>query len=160
MIALCSNLDGVILMGSSDGAYDAVIQTIEIEGLIGEIKFATVDVDENSREDMERGALTVIGGGQFIDPGMLLIPVYNAVTGSPMTNGPFTLQGKNLFIEGSEDFDLYDTYIEGDVFSYTFEELKSYLRMYNPDATFEDFAQFYSEYSLDEVVARHADLVG
>lgn len=160
MIALYGNLDGVILMGSSDGAYDAVIQTLEIEGLIGEIKFATVDVDENSRVDMERGALHVIGGGQFIDPGMLLIPVYNAVTGSPMTDGPFTLYGKNIFIEGPEDFDIYETYIEGDVFPYTFEELKPYLRMYNPEATFEDFAEFYDQYSLDEVVTRHADLVG
>jgi len=38
--------------------------------------------------------------------------------------------------------------------------LKPYLRKYNPDASFEDFAAFYSNYSLEDVVARHADLVG
>lgn len=160
MISIYSNLDGIILMGGSDGASDSVIQALEIEGMIGTIKLATVDIEETSREDVERGALHVIAGGQFVDPAMLFIPVYNAVTGSPMTEEPFTLYGKNLFLETKEDFETYAKYIEGDVLPYTFEELKPYLRAFNPDASYEEFAEFYGQYSLEEVRERHAELVG
>lgn len=160
MISIYGNLDGVILMGGSDGASDSIIQALEIEGMIGEIKLATVDIEETSRDDVARGALHVIAGGQFVDPAMLFIPVYNAVTGSPMTEEPFTLYGKNLFLETEEDFDIYQKYIEGEVLPYTFDELKPYLRKYNPDASFEDFAAFYKNYSLEDVVARHAEMVG
>lgn len=159
MISIYSDFDGIILMGGSDGASDSVLQALEIENKIGEIKLATVDIEETSREDVERGALHVIAGGQYPDPVMLFIPVYNAVTGSPMTDGPFTLYGKNLFLETEEDFENYAKYIEGDVFPYTFDELKEYLRVYNPDATFEDFAEFYAKYDIEEVVQRHAGMV-
>ena len=160
MISIYGELDGVILMGGSDGASDSIIQALEIEGMIGKIKLATVDIEETSREDVERGALHVIAGGQFVDPAMLFVPVYNAITGSPMTDGPFTLYGKNLFLETEEDFDNYELYIEGDVFPYTIDELKPYLRVFNPDASFEAFAEMYSNYSLDDVAARHAGMVG
>lgn len=159
MISIYSELDGVILMGGSDGASDSVIQALEIEGMIGKIKLATVDVETTSREDMERGALHVLAGGQFVDPAMLFVPVYNAITGSPMTEEPFTLYGKNLFLQPGEDFDIYEKYIDGDVLPYTIDELKPYLRAYNPDADFEAFAEFYGQYSLEDVVQRHAGLV-
>ena len=45
------------------------------------------------------------------------------------------------------------------MFPYTFDELKEYLRVYNPDATFEDFAEFYAKYDIEEVVQRHAGMV-
>ena len=159
MISIYSDFDGIILMGGADGASDSILQALEIENKIGEIKLATVDIEETSREDVERGALHVIAGGQFPDPVMCFIPVYNAVTGSPMTDEPFVLNGKNLFLETEEDFENYAKYIDGDVFPYTFDELKEYLRVYNPDATFEEFADFYAKYDIDEVVERHAGMV-
>ena len=153
MIAMYPELDGIVCTGASNGVLDAVIQTLDTEGKAGEIKFATLDVQDGTDTYMEEGSLTFIGGGQYPEVVFLALCIVNAYDGA--LDLPIQLDSQFINIEGAEGYADYIKYIDAEgVFPWTAEELAQFVNRVNPDATFEDMYNTWKGYSMESVIAR------
>lgn len=155
MLGMDTEPDSLLCTGAG---LDYGVQPIAAAGKTGEIKLGTIDIGEGTREALEEGAIHSLSGGQFHDIGYTFIVMYNAFRGTPLIEEPADMVLKYISVNSVEEYDEYMKYCEGDIPPYTIEELKGFVKVFNPNATYEMLKTACENYSLEDVKERHADL--
>lgn len=154
-IALYPELDGVVASGASSGVLEAIVQTIDTEGKLGEIKFATLDIQPGTGDYLEEGSLSFIGGGQFLEVMFLALDAVNVYDGA--YPGDNQIDTTFIYLHNVEEYNNYVKYVDNDgVYPYSPEEIQSITYRCNPDATFEDLYNMWNSYSLDSIMAKNS----
>lgn len=151
-------MDGYISTAASDAAY----QALESEGLTdGSIKYATVDISSQTGVYFQNGVQVWTCGGQYPTVMVAFAVLYNYVhDGVTMIEDKTQpLTRKYIEITSYEDYENYCKYIESDVPGYTAEEISRMMLVFNPDLTIADLQSDADNYSLSDVMNRHADLI-
>lgn len=162
-LAAYPELDGVIIVGGgiTPGILEGVITALEQHDKAGIVKVGMIDFTAYMPEALEKGYLhAACGGHTLVDPMFTSIMVINQVMGTPLSDEKITLTVNFMYLEDAEDATNYYKYVEGDVLPYTPEEIKdTMIKFYNPDITLEDVQEIALDYSLENVMERHKDLI-
>ena len=59
----------------------------------------------------------------------------------------------------AQDFDDYMKYVHNDIFAYTADEIRSMIKVFNPNATADDLFKMGASFSIEDCKTRHADLL-
>lgn len=149
-------IDGALLTGVSRGGLEGCANAIESAGL--DIKLACIDMSESTGVCFESGRLLFAAGGNNIDAGSMTVIAHNAASGN--YEGPVYMYPDFIVCTSAEQYEEYMTYVEGDVPAFTGEELRQYMRAYNPDATDEAYVEYIeTEFTLESIMERHAGMV-
>jgi ribose transport system substrate-binding protein len=131
-------------------------QPISAAGRTGKVKIACVDFADTSEQGLESGELVTTVGGQFIDAMFPFVLIYNRLAGTPLTDEAVEIPVNFITCTTAQQFRDYMKYVNGDVFPYTADEVKSVIKKFNPDANADTLKKWASTYSIDEVKTRHA----
>ncbi len=149
-------MDGILITGGDAEEY---YQVMTSEGLSGNVILATFDIGKGTDERLERGDLGWIAGGQAPTSGIAFSLLYNAITGTKILEDTTQPLYRNfLILQSVEDYNNYVKYAEGDIPAYTGDEIKALIKAFNPDAGIALYEEYNSNYSIDDIVERHADL--
>lgn len=147
--------DAIIIAGMTQYVLPGVIQALEAAGKAGQIKIAAIDFQEYQYQYMEEGKLSAIIGGHFSGPAYSAILMANVINGTPLTDGPISIEDKFIELATVEEAKRYeDGVYNGSL--YTADEIKQCLKVYNPDFTIEDLIKMADSYSLDDIISRHS----
>lgn len=154
-VALYPELDGVVASGASSGVLEAVVQTLDTEGKLGTVKFATLDIQPGTGDFLEEGSLSFIGGGQFLEVMFLAIDAVNVYDGAYA--GDNQIDTTFIYLHNAEEYNDYVTYVDGDgVYPYTAEEVQSITWRCNENTTFEELYDMWNGYSLASIKAKNS----
>lgn len=148
-------IDGIAVTGNNG----AIIAAIYADGLQDRIKFAGVDIQENTDVYLEDGTMSWVAGGQFPTMQISFTLLYNYLTGNQMIQDKAQpLYRPFMYISSPEEYQDYVTYMEGDVPAYTGDELRALCTVFNPDANLKTIEDYNNNYSIQDLVERHKDL--
>jgi len=155
MINMAPEMDGIFIIGAG---LTLGAQAIEMAGLSGTLKLGTIDIEESAPAALEDGSLSVVMGGQYPDPLFAFILTYNCLTGNPLNEeGELAEVMINYTIISSvQEYENYMTYYEND-HPYTLDEVKSFIKVFNPEATLADLQKAAAALSIEDVIARHGN---
>jgi len=133
-------------------------EPIKSAGREGQIKIAFCDFSENCQEGLDSGFITSAVGGQYVDIAFPFIFMYNTLLGTPLSEEKVEVPVNFITCKTGEEFSNYMKYLHNDgVYAWTVDELKQVIKKYNPDATADDLLKMGADYSIDDVMARHAN---
>lgn len=148
---------------------DAVCKTSasnkhNLEGAVAALASAGVDalISCTDRSDsagmlFEEGMLGFCNAGDQVDAGLMVVPALNALTGN--YEGPVYLYPPYIQMRSVEDCEGYTKWVDGDLPPFTADELRAYIKVYNPEATNESYKAYVeSEFNLESIAARHEGL--
>ena len=120
-----------------------------------------IDFPEGMEEAFETGyMLSACGGFNVTDAMFCASLVVNYLQGTPLSEEPVSIRVNQMYLESVEDVENYFKYCESGVATYTAEELNEYFfKFVNPEVTVESLTELAANYSLDDVVSRHQDIV-
>lgn len=130
-------------------------EPIKSAGREGKVKIACCDFSDNSLQGLESGQLACTVGGQYVDVVFPFVLLYNALTGTPLSEDKTEVHVNFITCKTAAEFQDYMTYLHGDTFCWTADELKQVLKAYNPDASAEDLVKMGSDFSVEDTIARH-----
>lgn len=145
-----------------DGVYvslinESVFQAFTTEGLVGRVKLAGWDVSESTKDYIENGTLVYTGAGQ---EGSILVAF--AVLYNYLYDGTYIIPDRAVTVPRAyidiltaQDYDNYMTYIVNSP-AYTPDEVAGMIKAFNPSFTYEQFVELNKNYSLDDIMQRHA----
>lgn len=149
---------------------DALVKTStsqahSLEGAVAALQAAGVsahmavtDISDSAKVLFESGDLSFMNGGDQIDAGVMVVPALNALMG--YYEGPVYLYPNYIDMYSAEDIDAFNTWINGDLPAFTADELRAWMKCYNPDATNEGYKEYLeSEFTLENVAKRHEGMV-
>ena len=149
-------IDAALMTGVSQGGLEGCVNAVQSANL--DIKLGCIDMSESSSECFDNGILQFEAGGNNIDPGSMVVPAMNALTDN--YKGPVYMYPPFIECKNSEDYKNYMKFIEGDVPAFTADELRQFMRVYNPNATDEDYVKYIeTEFNLKSIMGRHVNLV-
>lgn len=150
-------LDGAGYTALSEAAYNV----IESEGLLDVVKIAGIDISESTGKYFENDCLSYIAGGNYATIQMAFAVLYNyLLDGTKMIPDPaVNLQLMNIDIHNTEEFNDYIKYLDSGVPAYTPQEILDMTHYQNPEMDAEALAKICQAYSLEDVVARHKNLL-
>ncbi len=135
---------------------EAVYQAINTEGLIGQIKYATVDISESTPDFFDTETLVYIAGGQYgtimASFAVLYNYLYDGTRLIPDVND--TVYREHIEVHNSDEYEIYVEIVDGEVPVYTPEEIAKMIVGFNGDFTYDDLVTLCEEYSLEEVQSR------
>ena len=139
---------------------EAIYQTMNTEGLIGDVKLATVDIYDSTGDYIDNGTLLRIAGGQYgttmIGFAVLYNYLYDGTRIIPDTS--VTLRRPFVEVKSSNEYEQYLKYVDSSIPVYTVDEIAAMIHGFNPEVTFETFTKSADEYSLADIVSRHSGL--
>lgn len=134
-------------------------QPIANVGKTGEITVACVDFSDTTGEALADGDLSLTIGGQYVDVAYSFILLYNALRGTPLASEPVEVPVNFISAYNAQEFDDYMTYVHNDIFAYTADEIKSMIKVFNPDASADQLLKMGATFSIEDCKTRHADLM-
>jgi len=155
-LASFPELDGIFVTGGSNTILEGVIQALELHNKTGEVKVACVDFISDLDKYIEEGAIDAISGGHFVDPLFSYMLMVNKLAGTPLSETCETINLNFINLVSPEDAVNYYTYVEGEEFPYSEEEIKSMVKYFNSDMTIGELKEIANNYSVDDVVERHS----
>lgn len=151
MLSIYGDMDAIISTGSSNGWAEAVVATLEAEGVAGKVHYATIDWVDAAKDWFQQGYLDCISAGQYPDVMFDVINACNVARGA--YEGNRVLDGCFLTINGLEGYEDYVKYVDADgVYPYSKEQLQSVCAYNNPDVTYEELYDLWAGYSMESVV--------
>lgn len=154
-----TKIDGFAASGGDAKLPAAIISA----GYEDDIKYTTIDIQGDVRTDLELGMCVGVAGGQYPSMELSFLVIYNALaTGEKViVDRTQSLKRGYMWLRSVDDYDYYITYMEGEIPAYTGDELKEMSLAHNPEATVDSVWQqlqdYCASYSLEEVIARHAE---
>ncbi len=151
-------LDGIICTSNNP----SVTAAIYASGRQDSVKYATCDLSDDTREQLEEGLMVYVSGGQSSSMELAFAMLYNGLTGTGniIPKEDFVVNRGYIVLNNAEDYDNYVKYIESGEPVYSGEELKQLCGVYNPEATMEELydllVQYCTDFSLEDVIARHS----
>ena len=155
-----TKIDSIVATGADAALPAAIIAA----GYENDIKYTTIDLQGDVRTDLDTGLCAGVACGQYPVVELAFMLLYNKLASDAviMQDRSKALLLPYMWLYNSEDYDEYIYYLEGDVPAFTGDELKEMCLAYNPDATvetaWETLQNHMKNYSLDDVMTRHAEL--
>lgn len=148
VVAQYPDLDCIIALA---GGIEECMQPIIAAGKGGEILFAGFREEAGAESMFEEGTLACLGVGTPINALFAFMNLYNAISGTPLTPAEGEKINYNMDTIYVCDAEEYLTYVHGamDQDPYTADQIKEYLGVFNPDATYADMEALMSGYNLD-----------
>ncbi len=151
---LYPDIDGICTTCSSAGFDEQIVMSLDENELTGRVLCSTTEFTDKTADYLSRGAICLAAGGTQSTVGYMLILIVNRLMGTPLFDGPVTVDWSNIFINSKQEYDQFYKYCyESDVFS--FEEYLPYLKWLNPDASAEAFLELPRSITLETVIKRH-----
>lgn len=150
-------LDGVGCTALSANIYN----TVEAEGLIGQVQLAGIDVSEDTGRAFENGSLSYIAGGNYACEQICFAVLYNyLLDGTRVIADPtVNLTMSNIDLSSLDDYNDYIKYLDSAVPAYTAQEILDMTHYVDESFNAEKMTELCKAYSLEDVIARHGDLV-
>ena len=149
-----------------DGIYttsgnDSILNAIYSEGLIGQVKLACIDVTDNTGDFFENGTQVWSGGGIYGTTQVAFAILYNYLADGTkiITNVNEPMRRHYLVIHNVDEFKSFVTAVEGSVPVYVGAEVKNMIHYYNEAVDTDFFVSLNNAYSIDDIMARHANLL-
>lgn len=138
-----------------------IYNTIESEGLVGQVQLAGIDVSEGTGRAFENGSLSYIAGGNYACEQICFAVLYNyLLDGTRVIADPtVNLTLNNINLSSLEDYNNYIKYLDSAVPAYTAQEILDMTHYVDESFNAEKMTELCKAYSLEDVIARHADLV-
>ncbi len=153
------DVEGIIVLSGSTGKLEGVLKGLENVGKLGEVKVGSLDATENITSDLENGYISCANYGQFVDNMFTTMLVLNSVMGTPLeTDGKATIECEYVAFNQASDAALYFSSMENleeNIYAYDLDEVRSMIRYFNPDFTYDDLQAIASAYSVEDVKTRH-----
>ena len=146
-------LDGIGFSAIGDEIYLA----LESEGLTdGSIKIAGVDISSQTGIYFQNGVQVWTCGGQYATAETAFAVLYNYLSDGTriITDTSTPLIRKYIAITSYDDYKNYVQYVEGDVPTYTADEIADMIHVFNPDITYADYETYADTYSLEDIISR------
>ena len=139
---------------------EAVYNNIVAEGLQDSVKVCGIDISEGTGKAFEDGYLAYIAGGNYVTEQIAFVVAYNYVMDGTriIEDNSENLLWNNINIHNVEEFNDYVKYLDGGVPAYTAQEVLEMTHWYNNDFTPADLIQAGKDFTLENVMERHADL--
>lgn len=151
-------LDGVGCTAMSEAIYNIV----ETEGLVGTVRLAGIDVSEGTGRAFENGSLSYMAAGNYATEMISFAVLYNYILdGTRVIEDPaVNLAMNNINLNSLEDYNNYIKYLDSGVPVYTAQEILEMTHYYDESFDADAMTKLCQAYSLEDVMARHADLIG
>lgn len=152
-VASYPQMDGVVIAGMTQVVLPGVVQTLSKLNLTDKIQVSAIDFNDNQTEYFKQGALGGIIGGHTAGPAYLISLIANKVNGTPLSDGPESIQDSFLVLASAEDAVAYDTHVATNL-AYSADEMKTWSRVNNPDFSFDALMKIVNAYSLSDILDR------
>lgn len=161
MIAAYPEMDGVVACGGGGEPLAGIMSALENQGLTGKIPLVSSDFGPDIAEQLQNGEISAMTGGHAPDAMFVFMLLYNYAVGAPLSDeGYVEISMTPVVLASYEDAMEYNKWCKGEVIAYTAEEIQNMSKLVNPDFTIEELKEIAASYSVADVAARHADLVG
>lgn len=154
------DLDGVFVTSGTNGRLEGAFTAFNNHGKVGEIALGCIDFVNEMPNAFANNTIQCISGGHFNDPYYSFILLVNKLIGTPLSDEEVRIHCNVIYITSLEEANAYYKYVEGEFPMYTKEEIRSMIKLWNPDFTVEDLQAAASAYTVEDVAARHAALFG
>jgi len=150
-------LDGVGCTAMSEAIYNIV----ETEGLVGTVRLAGIDVSEGTGRAFENGSLSYMAAGNYATEMISFAVLYNYILdGTRVIADPaVNLAMNNINLNSLEDYNNYIKYLDSGVPVYTAQEILEMTHYCDENFDAGAMTKLCQAYSLEDVMARHADLI-
>ena len=149
---LYPDMDGILMTTSSQGAAEAIVNTVKQNTTAGQVKLAMFDLYDGIAQDFADGWVAAAAAGNSPDALFVFLALFNSVDGTPLSDSFINLSQREVIITSAEECADYEAYIDNPNYQiYSDEILKSLVGRYNPDVTVEDFHSIMEAFSLDWV---------
>ena len=144
-------IDGIVTTGGSNGICDATVQVLVNTNNVGKVKYACVDVVDNTKAYFEEGSLTACVGFTCTDVVWLATVMANKANGWD-AELPVSIHMKACVLTSAQDYDDFNTYVQGEgVQPFSADEYKSIAYTLNPDVTVADVEALAGATSLEDL---------
>lgn len=159
-LAAYPEMDGLVACGGGGEPLEGVMSTLKNHDKTGEIPLVSSDFGPNIAEQLKNGEISAMTGGHAVDALYEMMLLYNYATGYPLSDeGYIEILDTPIVLASHEEALAYDKWCKGDIKAYTEEEIRMMAKAYNPDFTLDELKAIAVAYSVEDVAARHADLV-
>ncbi|MGI5888167.1 MAG: sugar ABC transporter substrate-binding protein [Oscillospiraceae bacterium] len=152
-LSLYPEMDGICNACGGGGRNEAIVQIIDNGGYSDQIRYGCINAVEDYEYWFNTGALDFMVCGQHPDAIFTFVMVYNALTGNRLSDEPIYMNMNYLYVT-PDNMEDYSKYIMGDTYPYTMDELKQFIKIFNPDATADMLIEAAANYSVEDVVSR------
>jgi ABC-type sugar transport system substrate-binding protein len=111
------------------------------------------DYFDQMGEELKSGSLTLINGGHMVTGTFSALMAINAYFGTPLSDEKYMVTIPYLTLGSYDDYEAYIQYASQGA-AYTSDELKQFLKVYNPDLTLESFQEGVSKWSIADIKER------
>lgn len=162
-IAAYPEMDGIFIVGAAitPGILQGTTKALDMHGKAGKVKVGMIDFTAGMADEFNKGYLTLAAGGNMVaDPTLTSIMLINKIKGTPLSDKPFTIYVNVMFLESAQQANDYFKYVEGDVPPFSKEEMQKGMFKFNDSSiTAENIKKIAQNYSLEDIMNRHKDLV-
>lgn len=155
-------VDGIFLAAGTitPGILPAITSALD-EYNRKDIKVTIIDFPQGLQEAFKAGYMVAACGGHNVsDPQIVASLLINKIKGAPVSDQSGSIRFNQMFLESEEDVINYFKYCESGMSTYTIDEANElFFKFKNQDITFESLAKIAEDYSLQDVMQRHKDLV-
>ncbi|MFA6856511.1 MAG: sugar ABC transporter substrate-binding protein [Treponema sp.] len=159
-VAAYPDIDGIFITGGAmtQGILQGTVKALDMHKKQGKVKIGMIDYTSGMDEEIDKGYLYMACGGNMVaDPLFSCAMLLNTVKGAPLSDKPLWLKINFINLTSAQSSRDYFKYVEGDVPPYSSDEMKSmFFKFTNPDVTADSFAKVVTDYSLENVMTRHA----
>lgn len=149
---LYSDMDGILMTTSSQGAAEAIMNTLKSTAAAGAVKIVTFDLYDGISEDFDAGWVAAAAAGNSPDALFVFLMLSNSVNGTPLSDRFIQLSQKEIIVTSSEECADFEKYIDNpDYQIYSDDTIKSLYAGTNPDVTLQDYTDLMDAFSLDWV---------
>lgn len=149
---LYPDMDGILMTTSSQGAAEAIMNTLKATASAGDIKIVTFDLYDGISADFDAGWVAAAAAGNSPDALFVFLMLANSVNGTPLSDDFIHLSQKEIIVTSSEECADFEKYIDNPEYQiYSDDTIKSLYAGTNPDVTLQDYTDLMEAFSLDWV---------
>lgn len=147
-------VDGVFLAGSGTMA-TSIAEAFKSAGRT-DFHIGAFDYFDAMGDMLKSGELSVVNGGHMVTGTFSAMMGINALFGTPLSDGQYSVTIPYLTLKSYEDYEAYKTYAsEGS--AYNDDEMKQFIKVFNGDLTLESFQEGVSKWSIADIMERKSN---
>ncbi len=149
---LYPDMDAILMTTASQGAAEAIMNTIKRNTTPERMQVVTFDLYEGIAADFEAGWVAAAAAGNSPDALFVFLMLTNSVEGTPLSDTFINLSQKEVIVTSAEECADFEKYIDNPDFQiYSDEILRSLNGKFNSEVTLADFTELMEAFSLDWV---------
>lgn len=149
---LYPDMDAILMTTASQGAAEAIMNTLKQNTTSEQIQVVTFDLYEGIAEDFESGWVAAAAAGNSPDALFVFLMLANSVEGTPLSDSFINLSQKEIIVTSAEECADFEKYIDNPDFQiYSDDIIRSLNGKFNSEVSLEDFTELMEAFSLDWV---------